>query len=185
MPDPHVVKLAQIMADYSLDLKPGQQVWLRTSPVAQEFNLAFYEQAVRKGAHVLVDQSIPGAEEALYKYAPDALLDFIPPYRRLVAETFDASLRVWADENTRSLAGVDPKRLARSRKAGAELFKGLMKRTAEGTYRWCVTVHPTPAMAQDANMSLADYADFVYQAGMLNEADPVAFWREEGRQQEL
>src|SRR5574340_437874 len=184
MPDPRVVKLAEIMVDYSLELKPGQQVWLRTSPVAQEFNLACYEKAVRAGAHVLVDQSIPGAEEVYYKYATDEQLDFIPPHRKLLMETFDASLRVWSDENTRALAGVDPSRMARSRKAGAHLFRAIMERSAAGSYRWCVTVHPTPAMAQDANMSLADYADFVYAAGMLNEPDPVAFWRSEGKKQE-
>jgi len=183
MPDPRISKLAEIMAQYSLELRPGQQVWLRTSPVAQEFNLAFYEQAVRLGAHVLVDQSIPGAEEAYYKHASDTLLDFVPPYRKLVAETFDASLRVWADENTRSLAGVDPVRLARGRKAGAALFKTVMDRTAAGTYRWCVTVHPTAGMAQEANMSLGDYADFVYGAGMLNDPDPVGSWRLEGKKQ--
>lgn len=184
MPDPRVVKLAEIMVDYSLELKPGQQVWLRTSPVAQEFNLAFYEKAIRAGAHVLVDQSIPGADEVYYKYASDAQLDFIPPYRKLVMETFDASLRVWSDENTRALAGVDPTRIARGRKAGAELFQAVMQRSAAGSYRWCVTVHPTSGMAQDANMSLSDYADFVYGAGMLNEPDPVAFWRAEGKRQE-
>jgi aminopeptidase len=184
MPDPRVVKLAEIMVDYSLELKPGQQVWLRTSPVAQEFNLAFYDKAVRAEAHVLVDQVIPGAEESLYKYATDAQLDFIAPYKKLVAETFDASLRVWSDENTRALAGVDPSRIARGRKAGAGLFKTVMQRAATGTYRWCVTVHPTAAMAQDANMSLADYADFVYAAGMLNEPDPVGLWRTEGKKQE-
>ncbi len=184
MPDPRVLKLAEIMVDYSLELKPGQQVWLRTSPVAQEFNLAFYEKAVRAGAYVLVDQSIPGAEEVYYKFASDAQLDFVPPYRKLVMETFDASLRVWSDENTRALAGVDPTRMARGRKAGAGLFKTVMQRSATGAYRWCVTVHPTPGMAQDANMSLADYADFVYGAGMLSEPDPVAFWRAEGKKQE-
>ncbi|MFH1186210.1 MAG: aminopeptidase [Chloroflexota bacterium] len=67
---------------------------------------------------------------------------------------------------------------------GAELLKTVMRRSAEGSYRWCVTVHPTPAMAQGANMSLAESADFVYEAGMLHEADPVAFWRAEGKKQE-
>jgi aminopeptidase len=38
-------------------------------------------------------------------------------------------------------------------------------------------------MAQDADMSLADYAEFVYAAGMLNEEDPVCFWREQGEKQ--
>jgi aminopeptidase len=184
MADPRVLKLAHLMIDYSLELRAGQQFWLRTTPLAQEFNLAVYEEAVKAGAYVLVDQTISGAEEAFYRYASDQLLDFVPPVRRLLAETFDASLRVWADENTRSLAGIDPARIARGRKAGAGLFKTVMRRSAEGAYRWCVTVYPTPAMAQDANMSLADYADFVYEAGMLNASDPAEFWRNEGRKQE-
>ena len=49
------------MVDYSLALKPGQQFWLRTTPLAQELNLAVYEAAVKAGAYVLVDQAIPGA----------------------------------------------------------------------------------------------------------------------------
>jgi aminopeptidase len=41
-------------------------------------------------------------------------------------------------------------------------------------------------MAQEADMSLSDYREFVYGAGLLNDPDPVARWREEGeRQQKL
>ncbi len=34
-------------------------------------------------------------------------------------------------------------------------------------------------------MGLEDYREFVYGAGMLNEADPVAFWRAEGERQRV
>jgi aminopeptidase len=183
MTDPRVAKLAQVMVGYSLKLKPGQQLWLRTTPLAEELNLAIYEEAVRAGAMVFVDQSIPGAEELFYKHASGQQLDFIAPVAKLIADTFDASLRIWADQNTRALAGIDPKRLARVRKARAEIFRTVMQRTADGTYRWCLTVYPTPGMAQDANMSLANYADFVYGAGLLNEPDPVGLWQAEGRKQ--
>lgn len=184
MPDPRVSKLAKVLTSYSLDLKPGQQFWLRTTPLAQELNLALYTEAVKAGAYVWVQQSIPGAEQAFFRYASDELLGFVSPVRKLIAETFDAEMYIIADENTKSLAGTDPSRIARFRKAGAELTATSMRRTAEGRYRWCVTLFPTPALAQDADMSLADYADFVYAAGMLNEEDPVTFWRNEGRKQE-
>jgi aminopeptidase len=184
MSDPRVTKLAKVMVHYSLGLKPGQQFWLRTSPLAQELNLAVYEEAVKAGAYVWVQQAIPGAEEAFYKFASDELLDFVAPVRKVLVETFDASLYIEAEQNTKSLAGVDPKRMARARKAGADLFKTSMQRTADGTYRWCITVYPTPAMAQDADMSLSDYTEFVYGAGMLNEDDPVQFWKKEGEKQE-
>jgi aminopeptidase len=65
-------------------------------------------------------------------------------------------------------------------------MKTFMERSARKELRWCITVYPTQAMAQDADMSLRDYQDFVYGAGLLNEPDPVAAWRKAGeRQQEL
>jgi aminopeptidase len=38
-------------------------------------------------------------------------------------------------------------------------------------------------MAQEADMSLSEYAEFVYGAGLLNDPDPVALWRKEGERQ--
>jgi aminopeptidase len=186
MPDPRVAKLADVLVHYSLELKPGQQFALRTSPLAEELALAVYAAALKAGAHVFVQNSLPDAEEIFYKYASDAQLDFISPVRRLITETFDASLVIEALHNTRTLSGVDPARMARARKAGAPLGKLFMERAARGEMRWCLTVYPTHAMAQEADMSLSDYQDFVYGAGLLDGPDPVAAWRSEGeRQQKL
>lgn len=186
MPDPRVAKLAQVLVHYSLELKPGQQFSLRTSPLAEELALAAYAEAVKAGAHVFIQNSLPGAEEIFYKYASDAQLDYISPIRKLVVETFDATLYLEAEHNTRALSGVDPARMAHARRVGAPLSKLFMERAAREEVRWCLTVYPTHAMAQEADMSLSDYQDFVYGAGLLNEPDPVAAWRKEGvRQREL
>lgn len=183
MPDPRITKLVEVLVHYSLELKPGQQVALRTSPLAEELNLAFFEEAIKAGAHVFALQSIPGAEEIFFKHVSDEQLDFIAPVRKMIYETFDAMMVIQAEHNTRSLAGIDPARIARNRKALAPLTKIYMERAASGDLRWNLTVYPTHAMAQDAEMNLADYREFVYGAGMLNEQDPLAFWREEGRRQ--
>jgi aminopeptidase len=183
MADARIEKLAKVMVNYSLELKPGQTFWLRTTPLAEELNLAVYEEAIKAGAHVHLDQRMPGADEIFYKYASDEQLDYISPIRQILIETFDASLYIEALHNSRSLSGVDGSRIARFRRASADLFNKMMKRSAEGAHRWCLTVYPTHAMAQEADMNLADYREFVYGAGMLNEADPVAFWKEEGRKQ--
>src|SRR5215212_1240473 len=123
-----VEKLAKVMVNYSLELQPGQKFWLRTTPLAEELNLAVYEEAVKAGAHIFVDQRIPGADEIFYKYASNEQLDFVSPIRKILAETFDASLYIEAEHNSRSLAGIDGSRIARTRKAGAELFSKMMKR---------------------------------------------------------
>ncbi len=183
MPDPRVTKLAKVMVHYSLQIKPGQQVFLQTTPLAEELNLAFIEEAVKAGGHLTILNEIPGAAEVVLKNASDEQLDYISPARKILYETFDARMVIEAQTNTRALSGVDPKRIARNRKAGAALFRTFVERIARKEMRWCLTVHPTEAMAQEANMSLSDYREFVYAAGMLNEDDPVAFWKQEQAKQ--
>ncbi len=186
MPDFRVTKLAQVLVNYSLEIKPGQQMEMRTSPLAEELSLAAYAEAIKAGAHVVIQNSLPGAEEIFYKYASAAQLDYVSPLHKLTIESFDAILYIEAEHNTRSLSGVDPTRLARSRKARAPVSKILLERSARRELRWCYTVYPTHAMAQEAEMSLADYREFVYDAGLLNEPDPVAAWQKElQRQREL
>ena len=184
MPDPRIKKLAQVMVHYSLGIKRGQKVYMQTSPAAQEFNLAFYEEAIKAGAHVAVLMDIPGSMEIAFKYASNQQLDFISPVRKLVHETYDARMVVEAETNTRELAGINPKRIARFRKANAPLFQKMIKRIESKELKWCMTVYPTNAMAQEANMSLSDYSEFVYEAGMLNAKDPVALWKTEAKKQQ-
>ncbi len=183
MSDPRVTKLAEVLIHYSLELKPGQQMILRTNPLADELNLAVYAEAVKAGAHVFVANAIPGAQEAFYKFASADQLDYVSPLTRMVYETFDAMLVIGAEFNTRELSGIDPQRISRSRKATAPLSKTMMERSAKGELNWVLTEYPTHASAQEADLSLADYTEFVYGAGMLNEADPVAFWKAEGAKQ--
>ncbi len=183
MPDPRVLQLARVLVHYSLDLKPGQQFLIRTSPLAGELTREVYREAVQAGANVTIQCEVPGLNEIFYKYAWDAQLDYVSPVTKLVDETFDAMLSLEAESNTRALSGADPARMARARKASAELFKTFMQRAARGELRWCVTVYPTDAMAQEADMNTGDYAEFVFGAGLLNEPDPVAAWRKEGERQ--
>jgi aminopeptidase len=59
-----------------------------------------------------------------------------------------------------------------------------MRRSAEGSLRWVGTLYPTDAYAQDADMSTADFTEFVYAAGKLDAPDPAAAWREVAAEQE-
>ena len=59
-----------------------------------------------------------------------------------------------------------------------------MNRAAEKQLRWSGTQYPTQASAQDAEMSLADYEDFVFSAGLLDKPDPVAAWKQVSERQQ-
>ena len=186
MTDPRIQKLAQVLVHYSLGLQPGEDFSLSSEPLAEELSLAVYEEAIKAGANVLVQNQLPGFEEIFFKLGNDSQIQYISPVNRLVIENFPAMLIIEAERNTRELTNVDPSRLALRRRARASLFARMLERIATGELRWCLTVFPTHASAQDADMSLREYQDFVYSAGMLDLPDPVAAWREEdARQQRL
>jgi aminopeptidase len=186
MPDPRVSKLAQVLIHYSLELEAGQQCFIRTAPLAEELTLEVYTEAIKAGAHVFVQNAVPGAEEIFFKHASDEQLEYISPVRKLLLETFDAMLSIGAEHNTRALTAVDPERMARIHRVNAPLTKSFFERAARKEANWCYTEFPTHASAQEADMSLGDYQDFVFTAGMLNDPDPVGAWQREGqRQREL
>ena len=186
MPDPRVSKLAKVLVHYSVEIQKGEQVAIRTSPIADELTLAVYEEVIKAGGHPFVVNEVSGADEVFFKFASDEQLDYVSPVSKLVLETFDASISIWTDYNTRKLSGISPERISRNRKAQSALMKSSMKRSAEGSYKWTLTVYPCNAMAQEADMSLRDYTDFVYGAGLLDHDDPVALWcEEEARQKKL
>jgi aminopeptidase len=157
---------------------------LQTSPLAHELNLCVYEEAVKAGAHITTFNQMPGAAEIFFRHASDAQIEHISPVIRMIYEQFDAILNISADYNTRELSGIDPERQRLANKARAEIFSTFMKRIANHDVKWCLTVFPTYASAQEADMSLHDYEEFVYGAGLLNDDDPVAKWQAESARQQ-
>ncbi|RME37344.1 MAG: aminopeptidase, partial [Thermoflexia bacterium] len=57
-------------------------------------------------------------------------------------------------------------------------FRTYLQRGATGELKWVVTLYPIPAYAQEADMSLREYEDFVFAACFCDQEDPVSRWRE-------
>src|SRR5574338_1051372 len=178
--DPRVAKLAQVLVNDSLAVQPGWTFAIQTNPLAEDLALAVYEEALKAGAFPQLMVSFPQAEEIFYKNASEAQLEHISPLTKLMFETFDARLYISAEENTRGLSGIDSAKTAVRSKAFSPLFKVFMERAARQEMHWSLTEYPTHASAQEADMSLSEYQDFVFNAGKLNCADPVAEWKKEG-----
>ncbi len=178
MSDPRITQLAHVLVHYSLQIKAGDLFRITGNTVTAPLISAIYKEALLAGAHPFTNVSIGEVEELFYQHSNDTQLRYISPLRRQEVERIDATITLLGEENTRSLSGIDPERIALARHARRELQERMMERAAAGTLRWCVTQFPTAANAQDADMSLRDYEDFVYGAGLLNTDDPVAAWEQ-------
>jgi aminopeptidase len=178
--DPRLERLAEVLVSYSTGIEPGDLVLLETTPVAAPLLRELHRRAVEAGGHPLVRIGLEGAAEALLSEGSDEQIEWVNPMRREDFERADARIAVEASSNTRELTGVDPARQARYSVARESLRERFLERSRNGELRQVVSAYPTTASAQDAEMSLPEYEDFVYRAGFLDQEDPVAAWRELG-----
>ena len=177
MADPRVEKLADLLVNYSIAAKPGQKVAIQGRATAEPLLRALYAAVLKAGAHPTVLATLPGMEETFYRHASDEQLQYVSPVSRFVLESYDSLIALWADANTKELSNVDPAKLALNQRANGELTKIFMKRFSRGNGRWVGTLFPTNASAQDAEMGLEEFEDFVYAACLPDMDDPIGYWK--------
>ncbi|MCK5586846.1 aminopeptidase, partial [Candidatus Bipolaricaulota bacterium] len=185
MPDPRVEKLAQVLVNYSIGVKPEDKVMVQGGPIAEPLLKAIYIEILKAGGHTFLRPTIPGFGELVYKYGNDEQIKFIPEPLKLAMETFDAMINIMSPLNTKAMTNIRPEKIALSSQAQSELFGTVMKRTADGEFRWALALFPTNASAQDAEMSLSEYEDFVYNACLPDMDDPVGYWKNVAVQQQM
>ncbi len=178
--DARVERLARVLVDYSTAVQPGQHVLVESPVAAAPLVRAVHRRILEVGAFPQARIALEGTAETLLTLGSDSQLDWVNPARVEDYERTDVRIVLEAETNTRALTNVDPARLARAGKARQPLRDRYLERAAAGELRWTITVYPTNAAAQDAEMSLAEYEDFVYSAGRLDAEDPVAEWRSFG-----
>ena len=184
MNDPRVARLAELLIGYSLELEPGKIVRLDGSESGAPLLLELYRAALRRGALPYVNVAIEGLAEQLVAAGTEEQIAFVSPIQEREWARIDAVVTVWANANTRSFSRADPKRHSSYQAARRQLWGLMRERIATGDARWCGSLFPTHAHAQDAEMSLEEYEDFVYGAcHVADDEDPVAHWR--GVAQEL
>ena len=178
MSDPRVAKLGDLLVNYSLELQPGQLLRIDAATVAVPLVTEAYRYALRAGAHPRTRIEVEGLDVIAVGEATDEQLVHVADLDRLEVEQIDAVMTIWADRNTRSLSQADPGRVSRRIASRRELTKRFWERIDTGEAKWVGTRFPTEAHAQDAEMSLPEYEDFVYGACHVREdEDPVAHWR--------
>lgn len=179
-------RLAQILVHYSLAVQPGQLVAVMAGVEAIPLVREVYREILRAGAHPELQLEMDEADEIYLKEASDDQLSFVSPLKQLINERFDRLLYIDADINTRRISRIDPQRSAQVRKAYEATMTTWSQRAARGDMHWCYTQYPTNAYAQNASMSLADYWEFMSNACLLNDPDPLASWQAlSGRHQKL
>jgi aminopeptidase len=179
--DPRYDRLAELVLDHSLRLQPGQVVRIEgEAAAAAPLVVPLHREAIKRGAHAYAALDLGGLKELLVAHGSDEQLDFVSPIELREMDAIDASITIWSESNTRSFTRADTDRRQRQLTAQRQVAIRRRDRIASGDHRWCGTLSPTEGNAQDADMSLEDYEDFVFRACHVLDDDPVEHWRHVG-----
>ena len=160
MPEPRTVKLADILVNYSLKVKKGERVLINSSSeLAKPLVLEVYKNVLKAGGHPFVNIAFEEISNIFYNLASrEQLLDF-PKVRLFEARNMDCIVNIRASVNKRALSNVDSKRIAERSKVLKSISEVIVNEK-----RWVLCNFPTNALAQETDMSLAEYEDFLYSA---------------------
>jgi aminopeptidase len=78
------------------------------------------------------------------------------------AKLTDVYIYIRSDANLKELSSIKSKKISIRSKARKPVKDVLLAK------RWCLTQYPTPAYAQEAGMSLAEYENFLYSAVLID-----------------
>lgn len=184
MSDPRVVAMAGILVDYSVNVQPGEFVVIRGAPEGSPLVLAVYKRVLQRGGHPWLRLGLDQAAEIFFKVASDEQLDYVANIDRELVEETDATISIWTETNTKSMTNIDPAKQARVQAARRPLSERFLDRAANKELKWTGTAFPTQAFAQDAEMSLTEFEDFLFGAALVHEPDPIAAWRVISREQQ-
>ena len=184
MADQRTAKLAELVVDYSVAVRKGDRVAISSSTLAEPLLKEIYARVLQAGGHPYMVVGLPELEEIFFRHASDEQLKHVPKPIEMIMETYDVRISIIAESNTRALSSVEPAKTVMVQQARTQLTQTFLRRSAAGELRWVVAPYPTRALAQDADMGLLEYEDFVYGACMPDISDPIGYWRNFSKRQQ-
>jgi len=175
--DPRLARLATLLVDYSLGLREGEVVRVNSSDAAAPLILAIQRVAIERGVHAYANVALEGLGEILVAEGSKKQREFVSDLAYREVDRLDAEITIWSEANTKSFSRADPEARGQVYAAERSLVNRRWQRIGRGEMRWVGTLMPTNAHAQDAEMSLLEYEDFVFRACHVDgDQDPVAHW---------
>lgn len=163
--DPRFTELAKGLTGFSTSLKKGERVLIDAFDVPDAIVIALIREVRARGAHPLVQlnharvtrELALGAEEA--QFAPHAEVELAR------MQKMDAYIALRGSDNIFESSDVPAARV--------QLMSKLMKPVLDhrvGKTKWVVLRWPSPAMAQQAQMSTEAFEDFYFKVCTLDYA---------------
>jgi aminopeptidase len=167
MTEPRLSRYASLLLDTCLGVRAGWQVMVWGTPLARPLIEELTGQLAERDAYALLRLTFGGGlvyHRDWVRRAPLERLAVPAPVDAQTLGEIDALVVVFAPENTRDGSDIAPERLAAVQGA----YAAAQARIHDSVIPWVTCFFPTPALAQDAGMTNAEFEDFVYASCLLD-----------------
>ena len=186
MDDGNVQRIAQLAVEFGANVQPGQVVAISAELGQVDYARAVAEAAYKRGAKFVDVRYFDSVAKRLrLLHGDEETLGYVPPWigERVLALSREraAAIALVPVVASDALAGVDPVRAGKDR---LPFVKETLQMIDERNVNWTIVPTPTREWAQrvhpdrDPDGALAQLSEEITHVCRLDEADPVASWRE-------
>jgi aminopeptidase len=162
MKDIRCEKLAAVLLNHSLKVKSGENLVIRSNYNGKPLVDEVYKQAVKAGLNVFTHVLINEHSKFFMENATEEQFENANKFLEAAYDLADAFVVIEAPDNVKHLSKVDSDRNMRNNKAGSPLIKRITDK------RWVMTNFPTHSFAQEADMSLEEYENMLFDATLVD-----------------
>ena len=166
-------KLAKTVVSHSVFVKPCETVMISGGMESVDFMVELYKEIILQGGYPLVRMGLPNVDDFFYKYASKEQLEKFPQIFFDNVKKVNKDIGISSSLNTRSLTNADSKKIGARGKLTHPISDYIVNE--KDKICRCAVGFPVQALAQDAEMSLTEYENFVYGACLQD-------WKKLGKQ---
>lgn len=176
-------KYAKVLIDFALNsgkgVKKGEVVQLVVPDVAKPLAKELQNAVLRAGGHPMLRLVPTEMDKDFYDLANDDQLTFFPKqYFKERAKLIDHQVYIIAVTDPYELKDADPKKILKARDSKKAYSDWLTEKENKGKFTWTIGLWATHAKAAVVKLSYEEYWQQIIKACFLDEADPIAKWRE-------
>lgn len=177
-------RIADLLVNYSLAVKPGDLICLQGSDNTVPIMGALARAVLAAGGQPYTDIIVDEVVEAMHEAPSIDQTSFVNPFPVDQMKKIAGIIKLHGVHNTRYLSSQPIERIQAYTKGQSVMRTEYFQRINNGSLKWCVTAFPCNSLAQDSNLSLLELEEMMYSACLLDKSDPIAAWKEFRKEQE-
>ncbi|NMB96230.1 MAG: aminopeptidase, partial [Clostridiaceae bacterium] len=165
MKDPRIEKLANMLINYSIELKPGENILIETTGEGIDLTKALIKEVYKVGGVPFITIKNNEVNRVLFENCTVEQMDKAASYATARMKDMQAYIGIRAPENVSELGAVPSDKM----KIYMEHYsKPVHSDLRVKETRWCVLRYPNNAMAQLAGMATEYFEDFYFDVCTLD-----------------